>query len=73
MFEVGGFLAGVISEAELAAQAIMLQLTSVAYIVSNCNKASKTLKEQIVTVADRASLKEKKQKHNQRCMLIMII
>ncbi|XP_040002248.1 multidrug and toxin extrusion protein 1-like [Xiphias gladius] len=34
MFEFGGFLAGVISETELAAQAIVLQLTNIAYIFS---------------------------------------
>lgn len=33
MFEVGGVLAGVISEAELGAQSIVYQLAVVAYMV----------------------------------------
>lgn len=34
MFEVGGFLAGVISEAELGAQSIAYELAVVAYMVN---------------------------------------
>lgn len=34
MFEVGGFLAGVISEAELGAQSIAYELTVIAYMVT---------------------------------------
>lgn len=34
MFEVGGFLAGVISETELGAQSITYELAVVAYMVS---------------------------------------
>lgn len=33
LFEVGGFLAGVISEAELGSQSIIYELTVVAYMV----------------------------------------
>lgn len=33
MFEVGGFLAGVIGEAELGAQSIVYQLAAVSYMV----------------------------------------
>ena len=33
MFEVGGFLAGVISEAELGAQSIVYELAAIAYMV----------------------------------------
>lgn len=34
MFEVGGFLAGVISEAELGAQSITYELSIIAYMVT---------------------------------------
>ena len=34
MFEVGGFLAGVISETELGAQSIVYELAVVAYMVT---------------------------------------
>lgn len=37
LFEVGGFLAGVISEAELGAQSIAYELSVVAYMVSLLN------------------------------------
>lgn len=33
MFEVGGFLAGIISEAELGAQSIAYELAVIAYMV----------------------------------------
>lgn len=35
MFEVGGFLAGVIGEAELGAQSITYELTVIAYMVTS--------------------------------------
>lgn len=34
MFEMGGFLAGVISEAELGAQSIVYELAVIAYMVN---------------------------------------
>lgn len=37
MFEVGGFLAGLISEAELGAQSIIYELSVVAYMVTPLN------------------------------------
>lgn len=37
LFEVGGFLAGVISEAELGSQSIVYELTVVAYMVTSLN------------------------------------
>ncbi len=36
MFEVGGFLAGVISEVELGAQSIAYELAVIAYMVTKC-------------------------------------
>lgn len=39
LFEVGGFLAGVISEAELGSQSIIYELTVVAYMVKNPSSA----------------------------------
>lgn len=40
LFEVGGFLAGVISEAELGSQSIIYELTVVAYMVKKKKKKS---------------------------------
>lgn len=37
LFEVGGFLAGAINEAELGAQSIAYELTVVAYMVTPLN------------------------------------
>lgn len=34
LFEIGGFMAGVIGEAELGAQSIAYELTAVAYMVT---------------------------------------
>lgn len=35
MFEIGGFLSGVISETELAAQSIIYQMAVIAYMVQS--------------------------------------
>lgn len=53
LFEVGGFLAGVISEAELGSQSIIYELTVVAYMV----KKTKTISTpSVVLLSTRVTL-----------------
>lgn len=43
MFEIGGFLCGVISEVELGVQSIAYELTVIAYMVTPMNALSDTM------------------------------
>lgn len=54
LFEVGGFLAGVISEAELGSQSIIYELTVVAYMVKKKKKTFST--PSVVLLSTRVTL-----------------